>query len=297
MRPSPTMPSVLSASSTPSQRARSQRPATSAACAWGMLRAWASSSARVCSAAEMMFDCGALTTITPRRVASSTSTLSSPIPARAITLRFGAAASTAAVTCVALRITSASYGPMSAARSPLARSVRTSAWKSLRNSSSPCSDRVSVTRTRIVSACSLEHLLGRSHRCAKLHGVPKPLERHLDGGQPSDDVELAEVPEVPDAEDRALERPLPRGEHTAEVGSDRVADLVGRDAVGRADRGHRPVTAEPLAEQIEPDRPDPVFDRPAERLVAVQRRVTPSWKYSSSAARRPCSTLIAGVHG
>ena len=61
------MPSVLSASSTPSQRLRSQRPATSAEWAWGTLRAWASSSAIVCSAAETMLLCGALTTITPRR--------------------------------------------------------------------------------------------------------------------------------------------------------------------------------------------------------------------------------------
>ena len=87
MRPRPTMPSVLSASSTPSQRLRSQRPATSAAWAWGTLRAWASSSAIVCSAAEMMLLCGALTTITPRRVAASTSTLSRPMPARPTTSR------------------------------------------------------------------------------------------------------------------------------------------------------------------------------------------------------------------
>ncbi len=60
------MPSVLSASSTPSQRLRSHRPATSAAWACGTLRAWASSSAIVCSAAETMLLCGALTTITPR---------------------------------------------------------------------------------------------------------------------------------------------------------------------------------------------------------------------------------------
>ena len=58
----------------------------------------------------MMLDCGAFTTITPRRVASSTSTLSSPIPARATTFRLVAAASTSAVTCVALRMMSASYG-------------------------------------------------------------------------------------------------------------------------------------------------------------------------------------------
>ena len=65
MRPRPMMPSVLSASSTPSHLERSHRPAMSAAWAWGMLRAWASSSAMVCSAAERMLDCGALTTITP----------------------------------------------------------------------------------------------------------------------------------------------------------------------------------------------------------------------------------------
>jgi len=44
-----------------------------------MLRAWLSSSAIACSAALMMFDCGAFTTMTPRRVAASTSTLSRPI--------------------------------------------------------------------------------------------------------------------------------------------------------------------------------------------------------------------------
>ena len=62
----------------------------------------------MCSAALMTLDCGAFTTMTPRRVASSTSTLSSPIPARATTFRFVAAASTSAVTCVALRMMSAS---------------------------------------------------------------------------------------------------------------------------------------------------------------------------------------------
>ena len=62
-------------------------PATSAAWAWGTLRACASSRAMVCSAAERMFDCGALTTITPRRVAASTSTLSRPMPARPTTTR------------------------------------------------------------------------------------------------------------------------------------------------------------------------------------------------------------------
>ena len=69
-RPRPTTPSTLPCSSTPSHFERSQRPATSAACAWGMLRAWASSSAMACSATERMFDVGALTTMTPRSVAA-----------------------------------------------------------------------------------------------------------------------------------------------------------------------------------------------------------------------------------
>ena len=47
-----------------------------------MLRASASSSASVCSAAVTTLDCGALATTIPRRVAAATSTLSTPTPAR-----------------------------------------------------------------------------------------------------------------------------------------------------------------------------------------------------------------------
>ena len=59
---------------------------------------------------------GAFTTITPRWVASATSTLSRPMPARPTTTRSVPAASTSAVTWVALRITSAAT-PGSAAQS------------------------------------------------------------------------------------------------------------------------------------------------------------------------------------
>ena len=55
----------------------------------------------------MMFDCGALTTITPRAVAWATSTLSSPIPARPTTTSSEAASSSSASTCVAERMISA----------------------------------------------------------------------------------------------------------------------------------------------------------------------------------------------
>ncbi len=106
-RPSPTTPSTLPCSSTPSHLERSHRPATSAAWAWGMLRACASSSAMACSATERMFEVGALTTMTPRAVAASTSTLSRPTPARPTTWSEVPAASTSLVTWVAERMISA----------------------------------------------------------------------------------------------------------------------------------------------------------------------------------------------
>ena len=57
----------------------------------------------VCSATATAFPVGALTTITPRRVAASTSMLSTPVPARPITRRCSPASITEAVTGVALR--------------------------------------------------------------------------------------------------------------------------------------------------------------------------------------------------
>ncbi len=108
MRPSPSTPRVLSCSSEPFQRLRSQRPSTRAAWACGTLRARLSSSAIVCSAADTTFDWGALQTTTPERVAASMSTLSSPTPARPITFRSVAAAITSASMVVCERTTMAS---------------------------------------------------------------------------------------------------------------------------------------------------------------------------------------------
>ena len=72
----------------------------------------------MCSAVVRMFDCGALTTITPCAVAASTSTLSSPMPARPTTTRSCPAASTSAVTVVADRMIRA-WAPGMAATSCL----------------------------------------------------------------------------------------------------------------------------------------------------------------------------------
>ena len=60
------------------------------------------------SAAEVMFDVGALTTMTPAWVAAGTSTLSRPTPARAMTLSFFPAAIASASIWVADRMSTAS---------------------------------------------------------------------------------------------------------------------------------------------------------------------------------------------
>ena len=69
-----------------------------------MLRANANINAIVCSAAATMFDCGAFATMIPRLVAATTSTLSTPIPARPITRKLSARSINSAVNRVADRI-------------------------------------------------------------------------------------------------------------------------------------------------------------------------------------------------
>jgi hypothetical protein len=69
---------------------------------------------------------GAFITTMPRALAAATSTLSTPVPARAITRSFGAAPMMAAVTLVALRTTSASALARSAASASGVRPVRAS---------------------------------------------------------------------------------------------------------------------------------------------------------------------------
>ena len=102
------MPSVLPRTSTPPlpQRPLVHSPPLRSAWAWARLRAQAMSRAIVCSAAESTLLCGALTTMTPRLVASLTSTLSTPTPARPTTCRFSPAWITSAVTLVAERMIS-----------------------------------------------------------------------------------------------------------------------------------------------------------------------------------------------
>ena len=98
---------------------RAHFPLRKAACAGDTKRAEAISSAIANSAADTIFDVGALTTITPAAVAAGISTLSRPTPARAITFNPFAAVIASASILVADRINTAS--------TPLARAARSSA--------------------------------------------------------------------------------------------------------------------------------------------------------------------------
>ena len=101
MRPKPSTPSVLPSTSVPPNFARSHLPQVRLACACGMLRASASISATVCSAAATVLASGALATMMPLLEAAATSTLSTPTPARPTTRRLSARSITSASSLVA----------------------------------------------------------------------------------------------------------------------------------------------------------------------------------------------------
>jgi hypothetical protein len=103
MLPQPITPSVLPVNSTPMKRDFSHLPARVERSAAGISRASANSMAMACSAVVTALPLGVFMTTMPRRVAASTSILSTPMPARPTTLRLSAAAIAASVTLVAER--------------------------------------------------------------------------------------------------------------------------------------------------------------------------------------------------
>ena len=140
MRPRPTRPSVLPRSSMPVSFFLSHTPRFIVASAAGTDRASDSISASACSATLTLLAPGAFMTTIPRALAAGTSTLSTPVPARAITRRFGAAAMSASSTVVALRTTSASALARSRARSAGARPAFASTVHPARLSSRPTAE-------------------------------------------------------------------------------------------------------------------------------------------------------------
>ena len=108
MRPRPTMPRVFPINSTPVYFLRFHSPFWVVSFATAIWRAIASIIPIVCSVAAVVLPPGELITIMPRFVASGTSILSTPTPARPMIFRFFAAANTSFVTFDAERTISAS---------------------------------------------------------------------------------------------------------------------------------------------------------------------------------------------
>ena len=107
--PQPTTPRVLPVSSTPMNFDFSHLPAWVEVLACGISRASANIMAMACSAVVMALPKGVFITTTPLAVAAFRSTLSTPMPARPMTLRLVAALISSAVALVAERMARPSY--------------------------------------------------------------------------------------------------------------------------------------------------------------------------------------------
>jgi hypothetical protein len=149
--PAPITPSVLPVISTPMNFDFSHLPAWVEASAAGIWRATANIIAMACSAVVIELPKGVFMTMMPRREAAGMSTLSTPMPARPITLRLSAAAISFSVALVAERMARPSYWPMIS--SSFSLSLPSSGMKSTSTPRSrkiwtAVSDRASDTSTR-----------------------------------------------------------------------------------------------------------------------------------------------------
>ena len=150
MRPSPTTPKILPLTSVPMNSLRSHFLDFRDAFACGTFLVRDIIIAMVCSAAESMLPSGALTTIIPFCVAASISMLSTPTPALPMIFNFSAASITTFVTCVPLRMTSASASLIFSISSSSERPVEMSTVKCSSSFDVPSSDNGSLTNTFIV---------------------------------------------------------------------------------------------------------------------------------------------------
>src|SRR5215208_424368 len=282
MRPKPSTPSVFSYSSTPLNSERSHAPPVSDSWAWGTLRASAKSIASVCSAAVITFDCGAFATTTPRLVAASTSTLSTPTPARPTAFSRLARSSRPAVSCVADRIRIASNSPMRRSSSPSSQSMPSSTSKpASRSNSTPESPIFSLTRTftsgrrRNRHASLEEHTLRGGDARAELDVVAEIVEGHFQSGDGDDDVEGAEVAAVSDARDLALQVSLAAGDRDAESVAHELRDGCAVDRLRQCDRRDDVRVIVDLAEGVQLESAGRLTCRATEQAVAVVDGVEP----------------------
>ncbi len=181
MLPQPMTPSVLLVISTPMKRFFSHLPAWVEASACGIWRASASISVMACSAVVIELPNGVFITMMPLAVAAGMSTLSTPMPARPITLRCFACSRTFGVTLVAERMARPSKLPISSAS--LSLSPPSLGWKS---TSTPRSLKIctaageSASEMRTLGGIALRRL--RQRVLALGEGPVEPRRQRLDVG-------------------------------------------------------------------------------------------------------------------
>src|ERR1700733_6885068 len=244
MLPIPTTPRVLPKTSAPVKLLRSHTPALRLALAAGILRAIAIIIEIACSAVVTLLPWGLFITTMPRRVAASRSTLSTPTPARPITLSESAFSMISRVTVVELRINRASYGAMmvasSAGRNPVLISTCSSGC--CLSMSTPCCESESLSRTRnlledIPSDTPGDTRLHRGDARAHAHFHAGELERQFERADGDQHVERTYIAHVADAHQLALHLILTALDRHAELIAHVLDDFTGVDAVGREQTG------------------------------------------------------------
>ena len=100
-------------------------------------------------------------------------------------------------------------------------------------------------------------------------------EHELDRREHRRDVEDVEPADVAEAEDLALELALPAGDRHAEAVAQRLDDVAGVDALGRANRRDDGAPVLVGREELEPHRLDARAGSAAEPHVPLERRLEP----------------------
>src|SRR5580698_5662619 len=249
MFPQPMMPRVFPNISTPRNLFFSHLPARVEASASGICRASDSMSVIACSAVVIELPNGVFITMMPRAVAAGMSTLSTPMPARPITLRFLACSSIFAVTLVAERMASPSKPLMAAAS--LSLSLPRLGWKSTSTPRSlkmatAAGDSASEIRTLGAVAIGLRGLRQSGFRFSI--GPVEPQRQRFD---------------VALLHGRAA--PHPQARRRVTIGVDVIGDAFLLESRGNAfDEGGLRVGGEPRHRRID--------DLQAHRGVGAQRR-------------------------
>ena len=226
----------------------------------------------MCSAAETTFDSGAFATTMPRRVAASTSTLSTPTPARPITFSF-----VAALDQVGGQLRRRADDDRVVAADDLrevAVGVDVDVEARAQQLDAGLRDRLADEDLHVMrpAACSYASSAAVTATPRSM-SAPSSASDELDRGERGRDVEDVEAADVAEPEDLALQVALPARDRDAEAVAQALDDVVGVDALGRADGGDDGAAVLVGREELEAHRLRAGAARAAEPDVPLERGV------------------------